>query len=149
MPTPDKGIQKAVFKKENLPERDSQNGYSVRYRIVDENGSRTSHWSQKYFAPANAVEALAATIVKDSVNGIVTLHWDSPLDKTIKSFDIFAKWSNSTTWVHYATVSTTTYSIRSIPSGATSVKFAIQAVTSPKVRVTGATLYETSTAYNL
>jgi hypothetical protein len=152
MPTPDKGIQKAIVSKENLPTVDSSNGYSIRYRIVDENGTRTSHWSQKYFIIANAVQRLqqsAVTIISDTVNKIVTIHWDSPTDKTIKNFDVYVKWSTSSVWQFYATVGTTTYSVRNVPSGATSVKFAIQVQTDPKIRVESATLYETATAYNL
>ncbi len=149
MATPDKGIQKAVVQKDILPTLNANNGYSIRYRIVDENGSRTSHWSQKYFIIANAVEKVQATIIPDSANGVITLHWDSPLDKTIKNFDIYIKWSNSSTWQYYSTVATTTYSVRSIPAGATSVKFAIQVQTDPKVRIDNATLYETATPRNL
>lgn len=149
MTTADSGIQKAIIKKENLPTLNANNGYSIRYRIVDEDGSRTSHWSQKYFLISNTVEKVQATIVVDSANSIITIYWDSPLDKTIKNFDIYVKWSNSLTWQYYSTVATNTYSVRSIPSGSTSIQFAIQVPTDPKVRIENATLYETATPRNL
>ena len=138
----DSGIKKVTILKSDLPGFNSLYGdYVVRYRIISEDKNRTSHWSPQYKLTAPTVDTIDFSYAKDLTNKMITFVW-TPTDSSIGKFDVFVKW-NDGSWAYASTVSTTTFAAV-IPDGSTSLQLAVQVPTFPKLRVTSATLFEST-----
>jgi hypothetical protein len=118
-------------------------GYKVKYRVVSEDGSRTSA-----FTPLNDIvitNSSSQITVPNSISitdSAVTLYWTLPSVLTyvtegeieresVGELDIYVKWDNDE-WQYVATTTSNTYSIIK-KSGKQNVKFRGQYATSPRV----------------
>lgn len=93
-------IKKAKISKDDLPTINSITGtYSVRYRVISEDKSRTSAWSSVYSIDPNYTYVTGDIKIASS-SGTVRVVWDPVTVKigtnTIrqaKDYDIWVKWS--------------------------------------------------------
>jgi hypothetical protein len=133
----DKGIKKAVVKKEDLP---SFNGktqkYSVRYRIVSDDKNRYSHWSPYHSLSVGQEQPLSCSV---SVNNkIVNMVWAGPTGQVAVSYDIYFKFG-SEEWKYIATTLVNQFSSL-LPDSVSTVQVALHRSTYPKT-------YSSSNAY--
>ena len=143
-------VKKVIIKKQDLPAFDgvSQN-YLVRYRITSEDRNRTSHWSPKYkvnVEPEIDRELLptpepwiAHSVVPSENKQIINVVWTPPANLR-SDFDLYVKWG-ADEFIYVLSIQTSSHTIL-VPSGYTTVKFAVQVPTFPKQRFTKATLFE-------
>lgn len=128
MATPDDGIKKVVVSQSELPYLSKDGTYYVRYRIISENKTDTSAWSQIYSVTPNSV----ITVLGNSTQSVVPLYksdgstinltWNIPSSLVADNFDIFVNWSTTSDyssgtsgWIYTATTISNNYQI-SIPS---------------------------------
>lgn len=117
MATP--GIKNVIVLKQDLPAVNSDNQYTVRYRIVTDDRNRYSEWSPIFLVNGNSVTQLDADA---SVNGrVISIVWSDPEPRA--GYDVFVKFDNGEYYYHGKSV-TTNYSL--ISQGTTSFKFLIQ-----------------------
>lgn len=95
-------IKKTIIKNDLLPAINSDiEGYLVRYRIVSEDGNRTSHWSSPYYIdPEFSYTPGQFTISKSASH--VTLIWNpvsinknNTFIKFAKEYDVWLKWGKA------------------------------------------------------
>jgi hypothetical protein len=115
----DKGIKNVVILKQDLPSVNSQNQYSVRYRIVTDDRNRYSEWSPAFLVNGNAVTQVTA---EASISGkVIFIVWN---DSQLRAgYDIFVKFDNGQ-YAYHGKSTTTSYSL--ISTGTTSFRFLIQ-----------------------
>ena len=118
-------------------------GYKVKYRVVSEDGSRTSAYT-----PLNDIvitDSSTRLTVPNSISitdSAVTLYWTLPSVLTyvtdediqreaVNELDIYVKWDNDA-WQYAATTSSNMYSIIK-KSGKQNVKFLVQYATDPRI----------------
>jgi hypothetical protein len=113
------GIKNVIVLKQDLPAVNSDNQYTVRYRIVTDDRNRYSEWSPIFLVNGNSVTQLDADA---SVNGrVISIVWSDPEPRA--GYDVFVKFDNGEYYYHGKSV-TTNYSL--ISQGTTSFKFLIQ-----------------------
>jgi len=149
--------KKVIIKKELLPELDGDNlQYSLRFRVISDDRNRVSAWSPIYNISVDPepAENITHSVHHDSNTDLVTVVWTMPATLTedpttsesiqakIKEFDVFVQW-DSEPWKYVTTVNNTIYAINVKP-GASTIKVAVQKPTFPKLRFSGATLFESS-----
>jgi hypothetical protein len=160
----DKNIKKVILPPEKLLSANVEAGslvakYLVRYRIISEDKTRTSAWSQKYAVEARTVQNIinnATVPYKIFSNGDrLTLSWTTPSTLTAPTFDIYVSWStDNSVWTEYSfagTVPTGSFTL-AVESGKKYVKLWTQITTFPKNKSNAAKLFETastSTAYRI
>jgi hypothetical protein len=113
------GVKKGAILKKNLPPVNSQNEYSLRYRISSDIGDRKSHWSPIYRIPGNPVVEVDGSILLST--GGITAVWGDEADRP--AYDIFVRFSTGSYYYH-GTSPIHTYSF--LISGTDSVQVAVQ-----------------------
>lgn len=164
MAQPDPNIKKVTLRQKDIgamyTNQDNQqhpvDKYFLRYRIVSEDGSKNSRWSQIYSVDGNNVVD-SGTLIGYTVlsNGtVISVNWklDSKVFGT--PFDVYVRWNESATrpdendlgWSAWEFISETTSSSTSIntPTGKKWVQVYVQRQTFPKVRTTVASLFTSS-----
>jgi hypothetical protein len=109
-------IKKVIVSKENLPIITTDGKFYLRYRIVSEDKSLLSAWSNKFEITGKTIQSIVGTENIQEPNLIATaagmaVSWDLPGDLNKEVFDLFVKWSydDETTyddvWTYVGTVS--------------------------------------------
>lgn len=95
----DKGIRKASFLQQNLPDINVDlEGYLVRYRIVSEDRNRTSHWSPIFLLQPEYTFISGNTDLGKSANHInviwdpVRIEKDGNFIRNAAEYDIWIRW---------------------------------------------------------
>jgi hypothetical protein len=123
--------------KNQLPPVDSNNEYSVRFRIVSEDKNRISHWS-----PIFVVESIALTAVSGDLNvtsSIITAVWGDEEDRPY--YDVFVKF-DSDPYEYHGTTPIHSYSF--LNEANSTVRVAIQIASSAKTRNSSLTIWESA-----
>ena len=117
MATP--GIKNVIVLKQDLPAVNSDNQYTVRYRIVTDDRNRYSQWSPMFLVAGNSVTQVDADA---SVSGrIISIVWSDPEPRA--GYDVFVKFDGGD-YAYHGKSLTTNYSL--ISQGTTSFQFLIQ-----------------------
>jgi len=147
-------VKKVIIKKQDLPAFNGElQSYLVRYRVVSEDRNRTSHWSPRYKVNVEpeidrdrVVDGVPApepwiphSVVPSENKQIINIVWTPPANLK-PDFDLYVKWG-SDEFIYKEPVKTSSSTIQ-VPSGYTTVKFALQVPTFPKQRFIKATLFE-------
>ena len=115
----DKGIKNVIVLKQDLPAVNSENQYSVRYRIITDDKNRYSEWSPTFLVTGNSITQVTA---EASITGkVISIVWSDPQPRA--GYDIFVKF-DSGQYVYHGKSTNTSYSL--ISTGTTSFKFLIQ-----------------------
>lgn len=132
-------IKRVKILKKDLPSRNaSTNSYNIRYRIIGEEGNKTSHWSPIYNIYIPRENTVNAVLSFDSLTKVFNIVWQ-PNDLDV-SFDVYISYDNRTTWQYLNTVYAPYYS-GIIKSTATNFAVWIQKTTYPKTTLERARLY--------
>lgn len=136
-------IKKVIVSKENLPIITTDGKFYLRYRVVSEDKTLLSAWSNKFEITGKKIQNIVNTTSIQEPNLIATttgmaVSWDLPGDLNKEVFDLFVKWSydNEDTydvaWTYVGTVSSNStyvqiaYNTDSIPTRATHAKTRVQ-----------------------
>lgn len=164
MAKPDPGIKKVTLRQKDIgamytnPD-ESLDKYYLRYRIISEDGTQFSRWSQTYGIDGNSVLSgglvSGYTLLSDATT--ITVSWQIDDGVFGTPFDAYVRWSEDATkqnaedmtWSAWTFASETTSSTFStnIPSGKKWVQVYVQRQTFPKVRTNAAKIFE-STVYS-
>lgn len=160
----DKNIKKVIVPPSRLLSANAESGsaaakYLVRYRVISEDKSRTSAWSQKYAIESRTVQTIinGATVPHTifSNGDRITLSWTTPEQLTSPSFDIYVRWSVDNVawdpWEFSGTATAESFTV-AVKSGKKYVQLWTQITTFPKNKSDAAKLFETtkqSTAYRI
>jgi hypothetical protein len=167
MAQPDPGIRKVTLRQKDIgamytnqdDEMNPVDKYFLRYRIVSEDGTKTSRWSQIYSVDgSNVVDSgtlIGYTVLSNAT--VISVSWklDSKVFGT--PFDVYVRWNESSTkpteedagWSAWEFASETTSSSASVntPSNKRWVQVYVQRQTFPKIRTAVASLF-TSSVYS-
>lgn len=163
MATPDPNIRKVTLRQKDIGAMYTNpdlalDKYYLRYRIVSEDGTQQSRWSQIY-----AVDGSSA-VTNGYVSGYtvlsngttITVSWKLEAGVFGTPFDAYVRWNNDPTrpdtndlswsdWEFISEVTSSSFAVN-IEPGAKWVQIYIQRQTFPKVRSDAAKLFE-STVY--
>lgn len=118
-----------------LPPVESDNVYSVRFRIISEDKNRISHWSPIYIIDSVAPVTVSGDLV---VNGpIITAVWGDEEGRPY--YDVFVKF-DSDPYIYHGTTPIHSYSF--LNEASSTVRVAIQVVGSTKTRNASLTIWE-------
>ena len=118
-----------------LPPVESDNVYSVRFRIISEDKNRISHWSPIYIIDSVAPVIVSGDLV---VNGpIITAVWGDEEGRPY--YDVFVKF-DSDPYIYHGTTPIHSYSF--LNEASSTVRVAIQVVGSTKTRNASLTIWE-------
>lgn len=161
MAKPDPGIKKVTLKQKDIgamytnPD-ESLDKYYLRYRIVSEDGTQTSRWSQTYSVDGNSAVTVGYvsgyTVLSNG--STISVNWKLESGVFGTPFDAYVRWSdyatrpdeNTAGWTDWAFVSEVTSSSFSVnvPTGKKWVEVYVQRQTFPKVRTDAAKLFQSS-----
>jgi hypothetical protein len=120
-----------------LPPVESDNVYSVRFRIVSEDKNRLSHWSPVFIVDSVAPVSVSGEVV---VNGpIITAVWGD--EEGRPSYDVFVKF-DSDPYIYHGTSPVHSYSF--LNEASSTVRVAIQIVGSTKTRNASLEIWESA-----
>ena len=123
--------------KNDLPPVESDNVYSVRFRVVSEDKNRTSHWSPVFVIESTTPVAVNGEVV---VSGpIVIAAWEDEEDRP--QYDVFVKF-DSDPYIYHGTTPIHTYTFLNEASSTVRVK--IQIVGSAKTSNATLTIWESA-----
>ena len=118
-----------------LPPVESDNVYSVRFRIISEDKNRISHWSPIYIIDSVTPVTVSGDLV---VNGpIITAVWGDEEGRPY--YDVFVKF-DSDPYIYHGTTPIHSYSF--LNEASSTVRVAIQVVGSTKTRNASLTIWE-------
>lgn len=121
--------------KNQLPPVESDNVYSIRFRIISEDKNRVSHWSPIYIIDSVTPTTVSGDIV---VNGpIITAVWGD--EEGRPQYDVFVKF-DSDPYIYHGTSPVHSYSF--LNEASSTVRVAIQIVGATKTRNAGLTIWE-------
>jgi len=121
--------------KNQLPPVESDNVYSIRFRIISEDKNRVSHWSPIYIIDSVTPTTVSGDIV---VNGpIITVVWGD--EEGRPQYDVFVKF-DSDPYIYHGTSPVHSYSF--LNEASSTVRVAIQVVGATKTRNAGLTIWE-------
>jgi len=123
--------------KNDLPPVESDNVYSVRFRVVSEDKNRTSHWS-----PVFVIESTTPTAVSGALSvtaAIITAAWGD--EEGRPAYDVFVNFDSAGYQYHGTTL---THSYPFLNEGTSTVRVAIQIAGASKTRNAGLTIWESS-----
>lgn len=123
--------------KNQLPAVDSNNDYSVRFRIISQDKNRISHWS-----PVFVVESVAPTAVSGDLSitsSIITAVWGDEEGRPY--YDVFVKF-DSDPYEYHGTTPVHSYSF--LNEASSTVRVAIQIVGTTKTRNSSLTIWESA-----
>lgn len=112
--TPDNNIQQIAISQLELPVVASDGNYYLRYRIVSEDKSNTSTWSQTYAVKPKTLWQILGISANpqysySSDGSNLGISWTIPKALVDNSFDIFVKYDSDTTWTYLATTTSNNY----------------------------------------
>lgn len=121
--------------KNQLPPVESDNVYSVRFRIISEDKNRLSHWSPIFIIDSVAPVSVSGDIV---VNGpIINAVWGDEEGRPY--YDVFVKF-DSDPYIYHGTTPIHSYSF--LNEASSTVRVAIQVVSATKTRNASLTIWE-------
>jgi hypothetical protein len=121
--------------KNQLPPVESDNVYSIRFRIISEDKNRVSHWSPIYIIDSVTPTTVSGDIV---VNGpIIIAVWGD--EEGRPQYDVFVKF-DSDPYIYHGTSPVHSYSF--LNEASSTVRVAIQVVGATKTRNAGLTIWE-------
>jgi len=121
--------------KNDLPPVESDNVYSVRFRIISEDKNRLSHWSPVFTVDSVEPESVSGSVV---VNGpLITAAWGHEEDRP--NYDVFVKF-DSDPYIHHATVAGYFYTF--VNEASSTVRVAIQIAGTAKTRNAALEIWE-------
>jgi hypothetical protein len=113
--------------KNQLPPVESDNIYSIRFRVISEDKNRVSHWSPIYIVDSVTPVTVSGNVV---VNGpIITAVWGD--EEGRPQYDVFVKF-DSNQYIYHGTSPVHSYSF--LNEASSTVRVAIQIVGSTKTR---------------
>lgn len=123
--------------KNDLPPVESDNVYSVRFRVVSEDKNRTSHWSPVFVIESTTPVAVSGEVV---VSGpIVIAAWED--EENRPQYDVFVKF-DSDPYIYHGTTPIHTYTFLNEASSTVRVK--VQIVGSAKTSNATLTIWESA-----
>lgn len=123
--------------KNDLPPVESDNVYSVRFRVVSEDKNRTSHWSPVFVIESTTPVPVSGEVV---VSGpIVIAAWEDEEDRP--QYDVFVKF-DSDPYIYHGTTPIHTYTFLNEASSTVRVK--VQIVGSAKTSNATLTIWESA-----
>jgi|LakMenEpi03Aug12_release.lakeMendotaPanAssembly.Ray.scaffolds.fasta_scaffold01813_19 hypothetical protein len=132
-------IKRVKILKKDLPFRNSTtNSYNIRYRIVEEEGNKSSHWSPIYNIYIPKENIVDAVLSFDPSTKVFNLVWQP--DESDISFDVYISYDNKQTWQYINTAYSPYYSGIVKPT-ATNFAVWVQKTTYPKLESERARLY--------
>ena len=120
-----------------LPPLESDNVYSVRFRVISEDKNRLSHWS-----PIFVIDSVAPVAVSGALSvtaTIITAVWGD--EEGRPAYDVFVNFDSGGYEYHGTT---TTHQYAFLNEGISTVRVAIQISSSSKARNAGLTIWESS-----
>jgi len=120
-----------------LPPVESDNIYSVRFRVISEDKNRVSHWS-----PIFVIDSVAPVAVSGALSvtaTIITAVWGD--EEGRPAYDVFVNFDSGGYEYHGTT---TTHQYAFLNEGTSTVRVAIQISSSNKARNAGLTIWESS-----
>ena len=120
-----------------LPPVESNNVYSVRFRVISEDKNRLSHWS-----PIFVIDSVAPVAVSGALSvteTIITAVWGD--EEGRPAYDVFVNFDSGGYEYHGTT---TTHQYAFLNEGISTVRVAIQISSSSKARNAGLTIWESS-----
>lgn len=121
--------------KNQLPPVESDNIYSIRFRVISEDKNRVSHWSPIYIVDSVTPVSVSGDLV---VNGpIITAVWGD--EEGRPQYDVFVKF-DSDPYIYHGTSPVHSYSF--LNEASSTVRVAIQVVGATKTRNAGLTIWE-------
>jgi hypothetical protein len=120
-----------------LPPVESDNVYSVRFRVISEDKNRLSHWS-----PIFVIDSVAPVAVSGALSvtaTIITAVWGD--EEGRPAYDVFVNFDSGGYEYHGTT---TTHQYAFLNEGTSTVRVAIQISSSSKARNAGLTIWESS-----
>ena len=123
--------------KNQLPPVESDNVYSVRFRVVSEDKNRTSHWSPIFIV--DSVEPTAVNGALSVTAAIITAVWGD--EEGRPAYDVFVNFDSAGYQYHGTTL---THSYPFLNEGTSTVRVAIQIAGASKTRNAGLTIWESS-----
>ncbi len=142
--------KKVIISPSDLPPIDAnEKGYILRYRVISEDRSQTSHWSPQYFVPfllPDDDETDMPTVDAEKVNRFVAITWYIPERYNADTVDVYVRWSQNTTVVvpwTYLTRSYTNTASAEIPEAVNKVEVWVQYITSPREKIDEAYIVQT------
>lgn len=123
--------------KNDLPPVESDNVYSIRFRVISEDKNRTSHWSPVFVVESTTPVPVSGEVV---VNGpIIIAAWEDEEDRP--QYDIFVKF-DSDPYIYHGTTPIHTYTFLNEASSTVRVK--VQIVGSAKTSNATLTIWESA-----
>ena len=120
-----------------LPPVESDNVYSVRFRVISEDKNRLSHWSPIFVI--DSVEPVAVSGALSVTATIITAVWGD--EEGRPAYDVFVNFDSGGYEYHGTT---TTHQYAFLNEGTSTVRVAIQISSSSKARNAGLTIWESS-----
>jgi hypothetical protein len=121
--------------KNQLPPVESDNIYSIRFRVISEDKNRVSHWSPIYIVDSVTPVTVSGNVV---VNGpIITAVWGD--EEGRPQYDVFVKF-DSNQYIYHGTSPVHSYSF--LNEASSTFRVAIQIVGATKTRNAGLTIWE-------
>jgi hypothetical protein len=120
-----------------LPPVESNNVYSIRFRVISEDKNRVSHWS-----PIFVIDSVAPVAVSGALSvteTIITAVWGD--EEGRPAYDVFVNFDSGGYEYHGTT---TTHQYAFLNEGISTVRVAIQISSSSKARNAGLTIWESS-----
>jgi hypothetical protein len=120
-----------------LPPVESDNVYSVRFRVISEDKNRLSHWS-----PIFVIDSVAPVAVSGALSvtaTIITAVWGD--EEGRPAYDVFVNFDSGGYEYHGTT---TTHQYAFLNEGTSTVRVAIQISSNSKARNAGLTIWESS-----
>jgi hypothetical protein len=157
----DPGTKKVTLKQKDIGSMytnpdESLDKYYLRYRIISEDGTQQSRWSQIYSVDgASAVTIGYVSGYTVLSNGsVISVSWKLESGVFGTLFDTYARWSDSATrpgendvswsdWAFVSEVSSSGFSIN-VESGMKWVQVYVQRQTFPKIRTDAAKLFQSA-----
>jgi len=120
-----------------LPPVESDNVYSVRFRVISEDKNRLSHWSPIFVI--DSVEPVAVSGALSVTATIITAVWGD--EEGRPAYDVFVNFDSGGYEYHGTT---TTHQYAFLNEGTSTVRVAIQISSNSKARNAGLTIWESS-----
>ena len=120
-----------------LPPVESDNIYSVRFRVISEDKNRVSHWSPIFVI--DSVTPVAVSGALSVTETIITAVWGD--EEGRPAYDVFVNFDSGGYEYHGTT---TTHQYAFLNEGTSTVRVAIQISSSNKARNAGLTIWESS-----
>lgn len=130
-------IKKFRIPKNQLPPVDSDNMYSIRFRIISEDKNRVSHWSPIFLTESVTPQSVSGGLEIGS--STITAVWGD--EEGRPNYDVFVKFDGGA-YSYHGTTAVHSYSF--LKTGTTNVRVAIQIAGSSKTRNAGLTIWESS-----